>query len=31
MGGNSKLMFDEIMDNLEPMYRAAVKRNLKCG
>lgn len=27
--GNSKLMYDEIMDNLDPMYRAAVKKKLE--
>ncbi len=27
--GNSKLMYDEIMDNLGSMYRAAVKKKLE--
>ncbi|MDO5015035.1 MAG: hypothetical protein Q4E28_03690 [Clostridia bacterium] len=27
--GNSKKMFDEIMDSLKPMYRAAVKKKVE--
>ena len=27
--GNSKIMFDEIMDDLGPMYRAAVKKKFE--
>lgn len=27
--GNSKKMFDEIMDSLKPMYKAAVKKKIE--